>query len=692
MDEVNAAIQDIYDYVTLGQDHIEYVDAVNMLNDPENFGKYHQNLMDARAGAEARLLYDDYQKLGQISDVAAKWLEDNKQILDNILEYSKQPMMTFKNYIVFDKLKRQLAEKRAFFEAENAKPKTQEEVVEKKQEELKQNLQTSNNNTRIPIPVIELESTLEENPENATIIADYMAMRYDLTEIEETFPFNSTQNRNVIRYYKDQDGNRVAFIKVVEIPVSIEFNGVDSEPIDTMDQVVRFLKAYEQAVYNTFKQQQVAKTPEETDRLVELLDVEKSKLQNHVGNAILYDGKRGTLEIVGENFVVKLEDQTVILGPVTEEASADDFTDLSIDHSRIPEEEKAVTADPLNIVADTQESGTVTMYMDIRMDTVIINGVTWNIEKDDRGLAKALTRIRKRKKGKGTKDIVERLSGNNPKAQEYFQRINTALLLVYAPVPATVVDTTNEIEVLDQAIQEAYEAIDKESGARKKSDELVAQYRLNQLINRDITPEISDLRTKFDNPETRGSLTKDDLLQLFMWADDLNKRIKKEWRVYVTNPIVNGFLTQLQKEYINPIAALIDTDGKRSATRTATKTTPSKKKRVKKSIEDAKSREGKRAAVSVPKEPRKKKDRTVSKAVNQVQNKADKEIPSQVIVSGSVTDPIQKLPTGPGTRMINNLSSTKVSAISQAIQASPAAPTVDINPFSTLNSKTSCEL
>jgi len=689
-EEIQEALGDIYDYMALGQDHAEYVEAVNLLNDPDKFTTYHQNLMNARAGAQARLLYDQYMQLGEISEVARKWLDDNKNITDEILAFSKQPSLTFDSYQRLEKLRNDLFEKRFelftdFIKAntEPEQPKAEEKVTDVQE----QKVETLNNNTRVPIDIIKLF-----NEGQTDLAQEYMEMRYSMDDIT-SFPFGSSdrQERVIKRYYKDENGQRIV-LNGVPIPVEFQFDASKpAVPIDTPQLLYEYLILFEDAVYKDHVQKQES-TPQESDSKVENLDTEKAKLQNHVDQPIIYDGKRGTLSVEGGNFIAKLEDQSIILGPVTEEASFDDFAELSIDYNRQTPENKEVLAAPTAVVVDTQESGTVTMSMDNKLETVIINGIEWTIEKNEQGLATAFVRTYKRKKGKREKVFVDRLSANNPKGKEYAARVNAMLALTMAPVPNSVTTASVESEVLDQAIEEAYNQINKESDRRKKSDELLAEYRLNQLINKDATPEIIELRSKFDNPQTRSQLSNDDLVKLFIWADDLTKRIKKEWSVYLTNPVVNNFLNQLLKEYINPITEITD-GGKRPAATKPTKRGASQKKRAEKLTESVESRKGKRAAAKVQAEPTGKAGkRTVSKASKQVENKAEKKKKVKIEVSASTPDKKQKLPLGTGSRMIKNLANRKVQSITQAIASAPATPTVDINPFSTLNSKTSCEI
>lgn len=78
-----------------------------MLNDPDNFTAYYERAMDARAGAVARSLYDDYMTLGSISEVAKEWLDSKEDLLKELLDFSRMPVGTFKNFMKFKELKQQ---------------------------------------------------------------------------------------------------------------------------------------------------------------------------------------------------------------------------------------------------------------------------------------------------------------------------------------------------------------------------------------------------------------------------------------------------------------------------------------------------------------------------------------------------------------------------------------------------------
>jgi hypothetical protein len=694
-DDVQNATLDIYHYMALGQDHSEYVDAVNLLNDPDNFGKYHQNLADARAAAHARLLYDTYMKLGSISEVAKKWLDENKQLTDELLQFSKTPHGTFENMIKLQEISNKLADKFNDFETQKVESDKIAEETRVKQEKEEAEKKAKIAQSRIPIPVITLLSEAENDPTKRdqimSQINEYMSMRYDLAAIESGFPYNSTEpsERTVDRFFLDADGNK-QLIKAVKIPATSSVQEVDQDtgeitvvevPLNTYENLYNYLQNLEQAYYDAYTKRQ-EKSTEQTATKTEAIDNAKSDLANFVGQKVVLSGNKGTLEIENDKYVVKLDDGTVVqLADVSNtKASFNDFTNLSVALESLPEEHKAVMGSESNAVVDVQDSGTVRMSMDKNLKTVTIEGVTWDIEFGPDGLATGFTRTYKKKKGKGEKLVIERMSGKNPKNQEYVARVNNMIMNVTRPMPTNETELVNESEVYDVAIQQANLAIESEADARKRLDEQVAQYQVNKIKSQEITDDILEIKTKFDNPTTREQLTSDERLKLFMWASDLVKKIKKEFRVWTTNEVINSAITELEKEYINPISEIEDA-GIKPGSKTVTERSPSKKERAQKSTKGPITREGKRGAAKSKAEPRAKKVSKggVAKAVGQLEMKFDNQLKLDLekLSAGTTTaNPAQDLVTEEDIDKLFEVTPTKIQSIEAVIPQATVAPVV----------------
>jgi hypothetical protein len=596
LDDVNNAMRDIYDYVALGQEHIDYIDAVNMLNDPESAGKYLTNLMDARAGAHARLLHEAYtETLPGLSEIGKKFAEDNQDLLDDLLAFAAAPMGNYYNYKRLDEISEELKQRR--FEGAKEFVEQQGKDAEEKQKAELQEKAKANDKSLKPIISLYQQYNEEQDPQKKEEILqeiqDYMMLRYDLADIQNNFPFDEVDvsKRVIPRYTQDENGNR---IKIQDVPVPVTY-AYHTGSVNDYDSVHTYLAYFEQSEYNKFAQQQIV-SPQDSDPIVQAVDNEKVKIKNFVGQRVILDGQKGVLEIENSKYIVRLDNGSIkeIAFVANDEVSFDDFINFSPDYTNQTDENKEVLNHQPHAVVDVQESGTATIAfaLDNNLQTAIINGVEWQMEKDENGLVTGFNRTFEKKKGKSSKKFIERLSGNNPKAKDYIKRINMFLMKM-KPIPENIEDQMDEVEVLTTAIEDVKNEITKESNVSvKKSDEIFTEYQLNKIKNQEIPQDILEIKIKFDTPtaEGRGSLTDDQLLKLFVWADDLRDKISKYFRLYTTNPIVYTSMMELEKQYINPISEIIDHGSKRDAT--VKKKTTTKKRGAVQPLETVESREG----------------------------------------------------------------------------------------------------
>jgi hypothetical protein len=732
--EVRDALNDIYDYVTLGRDHNEYIQAVNLLSDPDNFTKYYENIMDARAGAHARRLYEDYQEMGKISEVGKNFIEtpEVKKLMDDLLAFSKTPYGTYNNYSKLQKIMDEVVKKKdelvlgklqeIFAEqVEQDKKKTEERI---KQERILQ--------SKSPVNIEELYN----NPDTLQQAEEYMAMRYDFEDLANNFPFESTDlsQRKVTRYYLHPDGTRIAFEKQITVHTEYDlYQTGELVPIDNMEILKEYLKIREQMNYDVSLRE--TPTSQQTDEKTEQIDDEKAKLANHVGNTVVVAGNTGTLQMNEDGgFYVEYPDGTrTELPDSNEESSFNDYTDISPAYPLLPEEDKELISPTSNPVVESTESGEMTIdyVVDVEdgvksVKSIIINGVVWNIEYNDKGEITGFVRDYERKKGNKTRMVRERLKLAEPydltygpkqeakyvgyrtaserKAQQYAALVNSHLQLTMADIPESIEEMQEMSDILDQAIAAVDNIIETESVEQRTRREIVDQFKLNKIINVNTPENITLLRTKFGNPETRSQMTQDELVELALWASDLRKSIKKNWSIYINNPIVNGYLTQLTKEYINPIDQLLTEQDKKDGTRgqkqrTATRRNTTKKERAEKSAKADKSGKRKPGAETVQGEPATKKGRkrkSVAEAIDQVEKTAEKKRKKAARSQreGVTADKVQKVSLRNDTKKINKIGVRKISRIQDSIRNSDSTLLRDpnVNPFSSLNSNsTYCE-
>lgn len=718
-DEVRQAMGDIYDYMSMGQDHQEYVDALNMLNDPEKFGQYHQRLMDARVAAHARSLHDEFHSLGDMSSVAKKFIDDNKEVFDKLLAFSNRPSGTYQNMFELRKINDQLLDlsNKILEEKQEEINKQINETIEKlkaEQEAAKAEEEklSKMRQSKMAKPLSSLLEQLQDTGDQdiETEINDYFNMRYNMDELEK-FPFDETDptKRVVYRYYIDNDGNKVLISdKGVSIP--LEFDGRE---INNLDQLLTYLYAYEEAVYNKQQAQQAAAqmTEAKSSETVQKIDEAKNDLANHVGNPVMFNGEKGTLEVENNTYVVKFEDGTVAKVAEIKEGenySFEDFTELSPAFESVDEETKSeISPTSQNVVTETTADGTIRVELDENyMDGVTINGIKWKLEFDENGFVVGFVNEFTRKKGKKQKTFIRRLSIKDKKGPgiRYAAAINK-LIMGMKEMSDNVDDLTEESDALDGAINEAERIMFDEMSAKRRSDELVLKYQIYKLINEDIPADILEIKAKFDHPFKRNQLSNDDLMKLFMWADDVDKKIKKKFRLQLTNPIVSVARASLNKDYINAISEKINARGSKKGSKEraqrATTTSTKEKKSTKRLTEELKSRNGEPGPAKTEPKPKKEKagKRTVKSAVDAIQAEITFPIEEVDVQPVQTADVVQNLPAMDGAERINTISADTINQIASIVNPS-ATPRVDepselVNPdnaFSSLKNNLSCEL
>jgi len=717
-DEVRQAMNDIYDYMSLGQDHQEYVDAMNMLNDPDKFGKYHQRLMDARVAAHARSLYDDFHDLAEMSSVARKFIDDNREKFDKLLAFSNKPSGTYENMYELKKINDELASlsNQVLEEKVNERVKEMKDAADKvaaeeairKEEEAKLNKLRE---SKLPKPLIDMLTQAQDTNDSDLFaqIDEYMAMRYDLEELNN-FPFEETDitKRLVNRYYVDNNGNKVRISKDIKIPLVIP--GTDLE-INNLDNLLTYLYALEQKLYDNHKaaEAKATMTEAQSSTVIEKTDDVKDDLANHVGNPVMFNGQKGKLEVENNAYVVKFDDGTT--AKITdikegEQYKFADFTELSPAYESLDEETKSEISSGPSAITETTSDGTLHIELDENyLEEVTINGIRWKLEKDENGFVIGFVNEFQRKKGKKYKTFIRRLSIKDKKGPgiKYAAAINE-LIARTKELSEDINELVDESDVLDAAINEAEKIMFDEMSAKRRSDELILNYQISKILNEDIPNDILEIKAKFDNRFKRNQLSNDELMKLFMWADDADKKIIKKFRLQLTNPVVSTARASLNKDYINAISEKINAReskrGSKQGSKRATTTSVKEKKSVAKLTEELESRKGKRSTPKSEPKPKKQKSgkRTVKSEVEAVQAEIAFPIETTEITEVTSADVIQNLPTLTGAERINSIPANRVNQITSIVDPS-AVPTVDEstetvntdNPFLSLLNNYSCE-
>lgn len=690
-EDVENSLKDIMDYIALGQDHQSYTDAVNMLNDPDTFGAYHQKMMDARVAAFAKLYYDDLIKLGEISEVAKKWLEDNKDILKKLASFANSPSGTYENLKNLDEIRETITRK--IIEFRNPTPATApaaEAPPSLTPEEIEA--------IRLKNRELKPADTLYKDPATQAEVDEYMASRYDYAELESTFPFDEEdQSKRVVnRYYYNEKGERTPF-GVIRVPKLVDY-GDGPVDINNLEALLQYLRVVEESEYNRAQaaKAEASATAAESAEHTENLDEEKVLLENYIDKPVMLNGVAGILRMAGVDYYVEFPDGTKkIIGRDSEttKLSFNDVVELSPAAEQLNPEEKEVLGTTEASRVDVTEEGVVTIELDQSLEFAYINGQKWTLVKDANGMVVEFTAEIEKKKGKSVKRIMLRLGSNNPKTIEYAARINNFLTTLNKPMPETIEDALDEIEVLDAADRIIDSILIAETDQGRRSDILLAQYQIGKILFPENNTRIIELSVRYDKGE---ALSEDELLELGSWAEKAFDEITKKFSRFVNNPVVNRYLQILQKQYINPINdKLFKADGPtKSRSSKTTKSSPTKKKLDKQKAEAPKRRQRKPSAEpSEPgAQPKERKKKSLVESVEQLQldfsEKTTKKKKSGIKPVAS-TD--QKIPVSDAKKVIKKMTLKEVKSISFAIDLTQEKPVED-NPFASLTNKKSCEI
>ena len=97
--EINDAMQDVVDYMELDVENRRMVDALNMLNDPNGFGKTLQAAENARLGAHARNVANILRARANEDPVIARLLEENEADIAELERFAEAPYSNSQNRI-----------------------------------------------------------------------------------------------------------------------------------------------------------------------------------------------------------------------------------------------------------------------------------------------------------------------------------------------------------------------------------------------------------------------------------------------------------------------------------------------------------------------------------------------------------------------------------------------------------------
>jgi hypothetical protein len=104
-EDIDAAMQDIVDYMELGEENRKMVDALNMLNDPIAFNKTMDAAMAARIGAHANNMVQMIRHLALMDPVFGRLLNENEKLIKEAERFADSPMITNQAFAYLAELK-----------------------------------------------------------------------------------------------------------------------------------------------------------------------------------------------------------------------------------------------------------------------------------------------------------------------------------------------------------------------------------------------------------------------------------------------------------------------------------------------------------------------------------------------------------------------------------------------------------
>lgn len=272
--EVDAAMQDIVDYMELGEENRRMVDALNMLNDPTTFSRTLQAAENARIGAHARNVAKTTRALAASSPVFARVVKENEEILRSLEQFASSPYATYANYKYLNELQKKLQD--AVMKAV---------VSEEKQDPSKE---------RKP----DKESG-GQTAEGASFPAQNLQTLMDLDKVTEVMDY--VQKHYI---FEQIEGNRWSYKRVVDSqadePVVTHQGEFDLSKEASLDFAIRFeTDLFNKNVKGDSNGENTAGSNTEIQKIEDEKEAairdEKQKLKWQEGKEVIYNGQSGKI-------------------------------------------------------------------------------------------------------------------------------------------------------------------------------------------------------------------------------------------------------------------------------------------------------------------------------------------------------------------------------------------------------------
>lgn len=551
--EVRNVIADINDYQRLSRDVRDYMDAINLLSDPDNGIKLIQSFQDARVAAFARLAHNQYMDLASQSGIFEEYVRDNPESMAELLKMARSPFASIdsiqKIYTEINKIN-ELVDK--------ANKKIEEDNLIKRAEFEKARIEAER----------ALYNTLAAAASNIAAmdeadIPDYLESKYSIPE--------DLSAEDIYRQYIDYDGNAVVTHTITKENL-LDFFGDDLD-IDniTTAQLIQFISNFEQQLYN--QQNPGANPNPQASHKKEVITLQTRKLKNLVEKEVIFEGKKGTLTLTPRGYVIEFEDGTSSnLGqetPVEDQfiwvrnvatgsynlvdqsgaLTLDMFPGLELLDTELTEKEKEITG--INSQSEIVRERVVE-YVD--ENSIKIDGLEYKIIRDGNDNISELQHL----DPSNTIILSYQTAALDPfgLASQYLTLVK--VFMDIQNVPAEQLDA----EELDEAIQLAETLVDgteviTTSGVQKRDDRITDEesikLQVNNIVSTSMPIDIIDIFDKYITPGVKNSVSQEDRKKLFDWASK-SVQLLHNLDPNGQHPTVLNAINFLSKKVLNPIA------------------------------------------------------------------------------------------------------------------------------------------
>lgn len=545
--EVKNVLSDINDYQKLSRDARDYIDAVNLLSDPENALKVMHSFQDARVAAFARLAHDEYVGLASQSGIFEKYVKDNPEDMNELLKMARSPMASLDS---MNKIMKHLLNISEMADKEN---ENRREKSSLEKEAADRDL--FNQLASMPANIAMMEAADIEK-----FIMDY----YNVIEDEDKV------STHITRSYVNYDG--VEEVTHTITPEQLQEYFGDEFDFQNMNksQLIQFASKFEQALYNEINpgENPESQAPEKKEMII----IQSRKLKNLVGKEVMVSGKKGTLTITEKGYVIEFEDgDTQLLGAdvsveqqfkwdfdqksgkyilvdQSQALSLDQFPGLELLDTSLSEKELEITG--INPNSEVVREHHVE-YID--ENSFKIDGVIWTINRDEN-------------------DNIQSIEHDDPVNPMKFSKESAAIdpfgiASQYLTLTNVFYDIQNKLaedidpDVLEAGIAAA-ESMTPQSptvspgpGVRLKNNVTATTSQTEDAVERimeqDVPDDIAYIFDRFITPKTKSSVTTEERNKLFDWAVEAVKKLNN---LDLSNESVLNSIDFLSKRIINPIS------------------------------------------------------------------------------------------------------------------------------------------